>query len=404
MEFRLSLCKYMLAAAFGTLMVSASAAAEVEVKVGVLTDMSGPYADLSGSGSVVATQLAVEDFLATHPGVKVEVVSADHHNKPDVGVSVARTWYDVDGVDMIVDVTGSAVALAVMNVARDKNKVVMPTAGSSRVTGDLCTPNSVQWTYDTWANAKVVGSALVAEGGDSWYFITADYTFGHTLMADTTAMVEKAGGKVLGSTLHPLNTFDYSTALLAARSSGAKVIGLANGGTDMSTTIKQAQEFKVVERGQKIAALAMFFTDVHSIGLEAAQGLVYASAFYWDMNDKTRAFAKRYAQKAGGAMPTEVHAGVYSKTLHYLEAVAEVGSPDDGVKIVDTMKATQYDDPLFGKVTIRADGRAVKDMYLVEVKKPEESKYPWDYLKVIRTVPGPETVRPLEEGGCPLVK
>ena len=403
MSGRYSVGGYVLAVA-SLLMLAVPAGAQTKVKIGVMTDMSGPYADLSGKGSVVATQLAVEDFLATRPDMKVEVVAADHYNKPDVGVSVARTWYDVDGVDMIVDVTGSAVALAVMNVARDKNKVVMPTAGSSRVSGDLCTPNSVQWTYDTWANAKVLASAMAANGGNTWYFITADYTFGHTLMADTAAMSEKAGGKVLGQALHPLNTFDYSNALLSARSSGAKVIGLANGGTDMSTTIKQAQEFKVVQRGQKLAALAMFFTDVHAIGLPAAQGLVYASAFYWDMNDKTRAFAKRYAAKNAGAMPSEVHAGVYSKALHYLEAVAKVGSAKDGVKVVNAMKATTYDDPLFGKVTIRADGRAVKDMYLVEVKKPEESKYPWDYLKVVRTIPGPETVRPLSEGGCPLVK
>jgi branched-chain amino acid transport system substrate-binding protein len=377
------------------------------VKIGVLSDMSGLYADIGGQGSVVAARMAVEDFKPDSHDMKVEIVSADHQNKPDIGSAIARRWYDVDHVNAITDVPNSGVALAVSNVTREKNGVFLISgAGDSDLTGKQCSPNSVHWTYDTWALAHGTGGAIVRRGGKTWFFITADYAFGHALERDTAAVVKAAGGQVLGSVRHPLNTADFSSFLLQAQGSKAQVIGLANAGGDTINAVKQAAEFGIVQGGQRLAGLLVFLTDVHALGLQTAQGLTLTTAFYWDLNDKTRAFAKRFAALNDGKYPTMVQAGVYSSVLHYLEAVAKVGSATDGVKVVDAMKATKYDDPLFGATEVREDGRAVHAMYLVEVKKPTESKGPYDYFKVLDKIPADQAFRPLtdEKGICGLVK
>jgi branched-chain amino acid transport system substrate-binding protein len=375
------------------------------VKIGVLSDQSSLYADLAGPGSIVAAQMAVEDFGGKVNDTAIEIVSADHQNKADVGSNVARQWLDVDGVDVIVDVPNSGVALAVNEIVREKNKVFLVSgAASSALTGDKCSPNTVHWTYDTWALANGTGKAIVTTGGDSWYFITADYAFGHALEKDTTAVVEANGGKVLGSVRHPLNNADFSSFLLQAQSSGAKIIGLANAGGDTTNAIKQAAEFGVVAGGQNLAGLLVFLTDVHGLGLQTAQGLIFTESFYWDSNDATRAFAKRFAERDKGIHPTMIHAGVYASVTHYLKALAALGSDSDGKAIVEKMKEIPTEDPLFGKGTIRADGRKIHDMYLFEVKKPEESKGPWDYYKLRATIPAAEAFRPLDKGGCPLVK
>ena len=394
--------------AFG-LGVSA-AQAQVAVKLGVLSDMSSLYADIGGAGSAEATRMAVEDFDPAKNGMKVDVVSADHQNKPDVGSNIVRQWIDVDHVDAIVDTPTSSVALAVAQVIKEKNKTFLISgAASSDLTGKQCTPNNVHWTYDTWALAHGTGGAIVKQGGDTWFFITADYAFGHALERDTAEVVKATGGKVLGSVNVPLNTQDFSSFLLQAQASKAKIIGLANAGGDTINSIKQAGEFGLVEGGQNLAGLLVFISDIHSLGLQTAQGLILTTAFYWDMNDKTRAFAKRFAARNGGKYPTMVQAGVYAETLHYLEAAKKVGSAADGAKVVNAMKATEYDDPLFGKTKIRVDGTAVHDMYLVEVKKPSESKGPYDYYKIRATIPAAEAFRPLaeEKSGmpdyCPLV-
>jgi branched-chain amino acid transport system substrate-binding protein len=374
------------------------------VKIGVLSDMSSLYTDLAGAGSVLAARMAVEDSGIEKRGVKIEYVSADHQNKPDVGSSVARQWYDVDKVDVIVDVPNSGVALAVNQITKDKNKVFLASGpASSDLTGKACTPNTVHWTYDTWMLANGTGGAIVKTGGDSWFFITADYAFGHALERDTAAVVQKNGGKVVGSVKVPLNTQDFSSFLLQAQSSKAKIIGLANAGGDTTNSIKQAAEFGIVKGGQNLAGLLVFLTDVHSLGLATAQGLIVTNTFYWDTNDQTRAFAKRFAAANKGIHPTMVHAGVYAAVLHYLKAVEALKS-DDGAKVVAKMKELPTDDPLFGKGTIRADGRKIHPAYLVEVKKPSESKGPWDYYKVRATIPADQAFRPLAEGGCPLVK
>src|SRR5262245_20703815 len=384
--------------------VTAEQAEDIDVKLGVLNDMSSLYADISGPGSVIAAKMAVEDFNPAAHGMKVEIISADHQNKPDVGSNIARQWFDVDHVDAILDVPTSSVALAVSDVTREKNKVFLISgAASSDLTGPKCTPNSVHWTYDTWMLANGTGKALVKTGGDTWFFLTADYAFGHALEHDTAAVVTANGGKVLGEVNHPLNTQDFSSFLLQAQASKAKIIGLANAGGDTINSIKQAAEFGIVKGGQNLAGLLVFLTDVHGLGLDKAQGLIFTETFYWDQNEQTRAFAKRFASRNKGIHPTMIHAGVYSGVLHYLKAV-EALKGDDGTKVIAQMKSMPTDDPLFGKGTIRADGRKIHPAYLVEVKKPSESKGPYDYYKIRATIPADQAFRPLNEGGCALVK
>jgi branched-chain amino acid transport system substrate-binding protein len=375
------------------------------VKIGVLSDMSSLYADIGGPGSVAAATMAVEDSGITKGGTKIEVVGADHQNKPDVGASIARQWFDVDKVDVILDVPNSGVALAVNQVAREKNKVFINSgAASSDLTGKQCSPNTVHWTYDTWMLANGTGSAIVKQGGDTWFFLTSDYAFGHALERDTEAVVLKNGGKVLGKVRHPLNTQDFSSFLLQAQSSKAKIIGLANAGGDTINSIKQASEFGIVQGGQNLAGLLVFISDVHSLGLKTAQGLIFTESWYWDLNDQTRAWAKKFAEKNGGKYPTMVQAGVYAGTLHYLKAVQALKSDADGAKVVAEMKKMPTDDPLFGKGTIREDGRKVHPAYLVEVKKPNDSKGPYDYYKIRATIPADQAFRPIGEGECSLVK
>ena len=374
------------------------------IKIGVLNDQSGLYADLAGQGSVVAARMAVEDYGAEKKGMKVEVVFADHQNKADVGSAIARQWYDVDKVDLIVDVPNSGVALAVSQITRDKGKAfIVSSAATSDLTGKACSPNTIHWTYDTWALANGTANALVKQGADTWFFITADYAFGHALERDVEAVVLKNGGKVLGKVRHPLNTQDFSSFLLQAQASKAKVIGLANAGGDTTNAIKQGAEFGIVKGGQNFAGLLVFLTDVHALGLQTAQGLVFTETFYWDLNDRTRAFAKRFAERNRGIHPTMIHAGVYAGVTHYLKAVEALKS-DDGTKVIAKMKEIPTDDPLFGKGTIRIDGRKIHPAYLVEVKKPSESKAPWDYYKIRATIPADQAFRPLDQGECPLVK
>ncbi len=374
------------------------------IKIGVLSDMSSLYSDIGGPGSVVAARMAVEDFGAAKKGMKVEIVSADHQNKPDVGSGIARQWYDSDKVDAIFDVPTSSVALAVNEVTREKKKAfIISGAASSDLSGKACSPNSVHWTYDTWMLANGTGSAIVKTGGDSWFFITSDYAFGHALERDTEAVVLKNGAKVLGKVRHPLNTQDFSSFLLQAQSSKAKIIGLANAGGDTTNAIKQAAEFGIVKGGQNLAGLLVFISDIHGLGLNTAQGLIFTESFYWDLNEGTRAFAKRFAALNNGKYPTMVQAGVYSGMLHYLKAI-EAAKTDDGTKVVAKMKEMPTDDPLFGKGRIRADGRKIHPAYLVEVKKPSESKGPYDYYKVRSTIPAEQAFRPEKDGGCALVK
>src|SRR6476646_1235753 len=375
------------------------------IKIGVLSDMSSLYTDLAGAGSVAAARMAVEDSGIEKRGYKVEIVSADHQNKPDVGSGIARQWYDVDKVDVIVDVPNSGVALAVNQITRDKGKVFLANGpASSDLTGKACSPNTVHWTYDTWMLANGTGSAIVKSGGDTWFFLTADYAFGLALERDTEAVVLKNGGKVLGRVRHPLNTQDFSSFLLQAQASKAKIIGLANAGGDTTNSIKGAAEFGIVKGGQNLAGLLVFLTDIHGLGLDKAQGLILTNTFYWDLNDSTRAWSKRFAAANGNKMPTMVQAGVYAGVLHYLKAVAATKSDADGKAVVAKMKELPTDDPLFGKGTIRVDGRKVHPAYLVEVKKPSESKGPWDYYKVRATIPADQAFRPLKDGECPLVK
>jgi branched-chain amino acid transport system substrate-binding protein len=402
-----SLKRSLLALAIAGTFAAGAAQAQIsdnEIKIGVLTDMSSLYTDLSGAGSVAAARMAVEDSGIEKRGYKVEIVSADHQNKPDVGSGIARQWYDVDKVDVIVDVPNSGVALAVNQITRDKGKVFLANGpASSDLTGKACSPNTVHWTYDTWMLANGTGSAIVKSGGDTWFFLTADYAFGLALERDTEAVVLKNGGKVLGKVRAPINTQDFSSFLLQAQASKAKIIGLANAGGDTTNSIKQAAEFGIVKGGQNLAGLLVFITDVHSLGLPTAQGLIITNTFYWDTNEQTRAFSKRFAAADKGIHPTMIHAGVYASLLHYLKAVEALKS-DDGTKVVAKMKEMPTDDPLFGKGTIRIDGRKIHPAYLMEVKKPSESKYPWDYYKVRATIPADQAFRPLADGGCALVK
>jgi branched-chain amino acid transport system substrate-binding protein len=376
----------------------------INVKIGVLSDMSSLYADISGPGSIVAAKMAVQDFNPAAHNMKVEIVSADHQNKPDVGSNIARQWFDVDHVDAIVDVPTSSVALAVADVTREKNKVFLISgAASSDLTGPKCSPNSVHWTYDTWMLANGTGKALVKTGGDTWFFITADYAFGHALERDTSNVVKANGGKVLGSVNVPLNNSDFSSFLLQAQQSKAKIIGLANAGGDTINSIKQGAEFGITAGGQHFAGLLVFISDVEALGLKTAQGLVLTSTWYWDMNDTNRAWTKRWQAERKGKFPTMVVAGVYSATLHYLKAVAALKSAADGKAVVEKMKQTPTDDPLFGKGEVRVDGTVTHPAYLFEVKSPAESKYPGDDFKLRATIPANEAFRPLKDDNCPLV-
>lgn len=377
------------------------------VKIGVLTDMSGLYSDISGAGAVLATQMAVEDSGLREKGWKIDVISADHQLKPDVTAAIARQWADVENVDAYVDVVASSTALALNPIAVEKNRVHLNSgAATSALTGKSCTPNTVHWAYDTYEVANGTGKAVTKAGGDTWFFITADYAFGVALEGDTRAVVEKNGGKVVGGVKHPLNSSDFSSFLLQAQSSKAKIIGLANAGGDTTNAVKQAAEFGIVQGGQKLASLLLFITDVHSLGLKVANGLQLTESFYWDTNEGTRAFSKRFAARMkNGAMPSMVQAGDYASTLHYLKALEALGgNPHDGAKAVAKMKELPTDDPLFGKGVVRADGRKIHPAYLFEVKKPEESKGPWDYYKLVTTIPADEAFRPLAESDCPLIK
>ncbi len=375
-----------------------------KIVIGVLTDMSGLYADLAGQGSVVAAQLAVEEMGGTVGGMAVEVVSADHQNKPDIGSNIAREWYDTKGVDVIVDTPTSSVALAVSELTKEKNKVFLGSGpGTSDLTGKACSPNTIHWTYDTWALANATGREVVKAGGDSWYFLTADYAFGQALERDVTKVVTESGGKVLGGVKHPLNASDFSSFLLQAQGSKAKIIGLANAGGDTINAIKQASEFGIVSKGQKMAGLLVFLTDVKALGLETAQGLILAESFYWDRDDATRAWSEKFAAKHKGAKPTMVHAGVYSSVLHYLKAINELKSAKDGKNVVAKMQGTATEDSVFGKGSIDPNGRKRHPMYVYEVKAPGESKGEGDFYKLIREVPADQAFRPVADSGCALV-
>jgi branched-chain amino acid transport system substrate-binding protein len=377
------------------------------ITIGVLEDQSGLYADATGAGSTLAAQMAVEDSDLLRKGWKINVVAADHQNKADIGSSIARRWFDVETVDAIVGLGSSSVSLAVSQVAKDRNKTAVVTSGAtSDLTGSACNANTVHWTYDTYALAKSTGTAVTKSGGDTWFFITADYAFGAALERDTTAAVVKAGGKVIGGVRHPLNSSDFSSYLLQAQSSGAKVIAFANAGSDATNAIKQAAEFGLTRSRQKVASLLMFLTDVKALGLPVAQGLNLTATFYWDLNDQTRAFSARFARRMrNAAVPTMPQAGTYAGTLHYLKAVEALeGDVQDGSKVVAKMKELSKDDPLFGKGEVRADGRAIHPVYLFQAKAPADSKGPWDLYKLVETVPGEQGFRPMSEGGCPLVK
>jgi branched-chain amino acid transport system substrate-binding protein len=384
---------------------AAFAQAKETVKIGVLNDMSGLYRDLGGPGAVVAAKMAIEDYAKVDPNLKVELVSADHQNKPDVASSIATKWFDTEGVDAIFDLTTSSVALAVSQVAVNKNKAaIVSGAASSDLTGSKCNANTIHWTYDTWMLANGTGKAMVKTGGDTWFFITADYAFGHALERDTGNVVKANGGKVLGAVRAPLNTSDFSSFLLQAQASKAKVIGLANAGGDTINSIKQAAEFGIVKGGQNLAGLLVFSSDIMSLGLQTAQGLVLTASWYWDANDTNRAWTKRLQKEMPGKIPTMVQAGVYSSIMDYLKAVSALKQSKDGKAVIDKMKSMPADDALFGKGSVRVDGRKIHDVYLFEVKKPSESKYPGDIYKLRATIPAAEAFRPLKDDGCPLVK
>jgi len=394
-----------LAALAASLASGGASAQQISVKIGVLSDMSSLYSDIGGAGSVIAAKMAIADFAKSNPDVKVELVNGDHQNKPDVGSQIANQWFDVEKVDMIVDVPNSGVALAVSQIANQKNKVFLASGpAASDLTGPKCNANTIHWTYDTWMLANGTGKALVKTGGDTWFFLTADYAFGHALERDTAAAVEASGGKVLGKVRHPINTNDFSSFLLQAQSSKAKVIGLANAGGDTINSIKQAAEFGIVKGGQSLAGLLVFASDVNALGLATAQGLTLTETWYWDMNDANRAWTKRWQaeRNAPGKFPTMVQAGVYSAVTHYLKAVAALKSAADGKAVVAEMKKLPTDDPLFGKGVVRADGRKVHPAYLFEVKAPADSKYAGDFYKLRATIPADEAFRPLKDGNCPL--
>jgi branched-chain amino acid transport system substrate-binding protein len=396
------------AAAAAATLVRPARAQKPLVRIGVLNDQSGPYTNTGGITSVICAKQALEDFGIASKGLNVEVISADHQNKPDVGVSIVRQWFDQDGVDVLLDVPTSSVALALQSVAREKNKVYLNVgAASSALTGSQCSPNFIHWVYDTYMLSKSTGGAMVKAGGDSWYFLTADYAFGKQLQADTSVLVKAAGGQVLGSSPYPFpGTTDFSSFLVQAQSSGAKVLGLCNAGGDTVNSIKQAHEFGL-NTTMQIAAMLMFITDVHALGLDTAGGLNLTESFYWDLNEGTRAFTKRVLPKTPRNYPNMLHAGCYSATLHYLKTVHQMGAAEakkDGVATVNHMKAMPVEDDCFGKSKIREDGRNLVSSYLFEVKTPAESKGPWDYYKLKVTTPGSEAWRPLADGNCAFLK
>jgi branched-chain amino acid transport system substrate-binding protein len=383
--------------------VAPSASDGSKVVIGVLTDMSGLYADLAGKGSVIAAQMAVDEVGGKVAGAPIEIISGDHQNKPDIGSGIAREWYDTRGADVIVDVPTSSVALAVSELTRGKNKVFLASGpGSVDLTGKSCSPNTIHWTYDTWALANSTGREIVKQGGDSWFFLTADYAFGASLESEVTKVVKASGGSVLGAVKHPLNAPDFSSFLLQAQGSKAKIVGLANAGGDTINAIKQAAEFGIVSKGQRLAGLLVFISDVHALGLATAQGLVLAESFYWDRDDQTRAFARKFAARSGGAMPTMVHAGVYSAVRHYLKAIAELKSARDGKAVVAKMESMPTEDAVFGKGAIDPNGRKRHAMYVYEVKKPDESRDTWDVYKLIREVPADQAFRAPADSGCSL--
>jgi branched-chain amino acid transport system substrate-binding protein len=391
----------------GLSLASPALAQDKNIKIGVLNDMSSLYADIGGPNSLAAVKMAVEDSGLKAKGWTIDVLSGDHQNKPDIGVNIARQWIDAEKVDAIADTPNSGVALAVNNLVKEKNSVLLNSgAATADLTGKACTPNTISFTYDTYMLANGTGKALTKAGGDTWFFLTADYAFGHALERDTGNVVTQTGGKVLGAVRHPLNTSDFSSFLLQAQSSKAKVIGLANAGGDTTNAIKQAAEFGIVQGGQKLAALLLFINDVHALGLKTAQGLTFTESFYWDLNDQTREWSKRFQKVSPkGSMPSMTVAGLYAEILHYLKAMEALGSnPHDGAKVVAKMKEIPTDDPLFGKGPLRADGRRLIPAYLFEVKKPEESKGPWDYYKLVATISPEDAAKPLEASDCPLVK
>lgn len=372
------------------------------VKIGVLTDMAGVTADITGKGSVVAAEMAVKEFGGTVLGKPIQIVTADHQHKADVGTTVARQWFDIDKVDAIVDVPNSAVALAVQSLAREKKRIVMYSgAGTTALTNEQCSPYGFHWTYDTYAVSRGTASAVVKAGGNTWFMLASDYAFGHQLQKDATDVVEANGGKVLGAVRHPLNNADFSSFLLRAQASGAKVIGIANAGNDTVNAIKQAGEFGLAEQGQSLAALIFFLQDVHSLGLKATQGTYLTTASYWDIDDASRAWSKQFMERTG-MMPSMLHAGVYGSVRHYLKAIKEAGT-DDPDKVAAAMKAMPINDAFTKGATIRADGRVLREMYLARVKKPADSKGPWDYFEIVRTIAPEETVWPLSQSKCPLL-
>lgn len=398
---------FALSLTMGTMATSGSAlaqqpASQPPLKIGLITDFASVYSDIGGQGNVEASKMAIEEFGGAMFGKPIELVTADPQNKPDNAATIARKWYEADGVDMIIDLPTSATALAAMEMSKRFEKIMIVTdAASSDITGKSCSPYTAHWTYDTYGNAQTVGKAVVKTGGDTWYFITADYLFGHSIERDTGAIVTAAGGKILGSSKHPLNTADFSSFLLQAQSSKAKIIGMANGGGDTINTIKQASEFGIVAGGQKLAGIVMFISDIHSLGLKMAQGLIITEAYYWDLNDKTRAFGKRFFERTK-RMPTMNQAATYSATLHYLNAVKAAGTRD-AKPVLAKMRETPVRDAFTDNGYLREDGRMVHSMFLLEVKKPEESKYPWDYYKVLAEVKGEDAFRPMKDGGCPFV-
>ncbi len=381
--------------------IAPALAQQTPLKIGVLSDFSSVYSDIGGQGNVEATRMAIEDFGGQMFGKPIDMVSADVLNKPDVASTIARKWWETESVDMIIDLPTSATALAVMELSKQYEKIMIVTdAASSDITGKSCSPYTAHWTYDTYSNAHTVGSAIVKNGGDTWFFLTADYVFGHSIERDTGDVVKAAGGKVLGSVKHPLNTADFSSFLLQAQASKAKIIGLANGGGDTINAIKQAGEFGIVAGGQNLAAIVMFISD--SLGLKLAQGLIITEAYYWDLNDKTRAFGKRFMERMK-RMPTMNQAATYSATLHYLKAVQAAGTRDTKT-VMAKMRELPVKDAFTDNGILREDGRMVHSMFLFQVKKPEESKGPWDYYKLLAEVPADQAFRPLKDGGCPLVK
>jgi branched-chain amino acid transport system substrate-binding protein len=393
--------------ALGLGVAAAKADDATPLRLGVLTDMSSLYADITGPGSLAAARMAVEDFQASPHKMKrpIEVLSGDHMNKADLGANIAREWIERSNVDAIIDVPNSAVALAVRNVVQQSNKTLLVSgASSSDLTGKACSPNLVHWSYDTYALSTGTARAVLAEGGKTWFTLTADYAFGHAMEAEVKNVVQKGGGTVVGGVRTPINTQDFSSFLLQAQASKAQVVGLINAGGDTINSIKQSVEFGIPQGGQRVVATVLYLSDVHSLGLKIAQGLQFTESFYWDLNDDTRAWAKRFAPRNNDRYPTAMQAGVYAATLHYLKAVDAVGASSDGKAVVQEMKKLPTDDLLFGKGTVRADGRKLHNMYLFEVKKPGESKYPWDYYKLIKTIPPSEAWRPLEEGGCDFLK